>query len=122
MYLATTPSKAEVRAEAERRGFLVAKKLDSYDICFIPEGDTRAWLGDHIQMRPGMIKDTSGNVMGEHPGAQGFIVGQRKGLALGTPAPDGKPHFVLEIRLDIAFLDWVPEGSGKPTFSLSSAL
>jgi tRNA methyl transferase len=96
--LATTPSKAEVRAEAERRGFSVAKKPDSYDICFIPEGDTRAWLGEHIQMRPGMIKDTSGNVVGEHPGAQGFTVGQRKGLALGTPAPDGKPRFVLEIR------------------------
>ncbi len=62
--LATTPSKAEVRAEAERRGFSVAKKPDSYDICFIPEGDTRAWLGEHIQMRPGMIKDTSGNVVG----------------------------------------------------------
>ena len=49
-------------------------------------------------MRPGTIKDTSGNVVGEHPGAQGFTVGQRKGLALGTPAPDGKPRFVLEIR------------------------
>ena len=74
------------------------KKPDSYDICFIPEGDTRAWLGEHIQMRPGLIKDTSGTVLGEHPGAQAYTVGQRKGLALGKPAPDGKPRFVLEIR------------------------
>ena len=96
--LATTPSKAEVREEAARRGFSVAKKPDSYDICFIPEGDTRAWLGEHIQMRPGLIKDTSGTVLGEHPGAQAYTVGQRKGLALGKPAPDGKPRFVLEIR------------------------
>ena len=96
--LATTHSKAEVREEAARRGFSVAKKPDSYDICFIPEGDTRAWLGEHIQMRPGLIKDTSGTVLGEHPGAQAYTVGQRKGLALGTPAPDGKPRFVLEIR------------------------
>ena len=96
--LATTPSKAEVREEAARRGFSVAKKPDSYDICFIPEGDTRAWLGEHIQMRPGLIKDTSGAVLGEHPGAQAYTVGQRKGLALGKPAPDGKPRFVLEIR------------------------
>ena len=96
--LATTPSKAEVREEAARRGFSVAKKPDSYDICFIPEGDTRAWLGEHIQMRPGLIKDTSGTVLWEHPGAQAYTVGQRKGLALGTPAPDGKPRFVLEIR------------------------
>lgn len=96
--LAATPSKAEVREEAARRGFSVAKKPDSYDICFIPEGDTRAWLGEHIQMRPGLIKDTSGAVLGEHPGAQAYTVGQRKGLALGKPAPDGKPRFVLEIR------------------------
>ena len=96
--LATTPSKAEVREEAARRGFSVAKKPDSYDICFIPEGDTRAGLGEHIQMRPGLIKDTSGAVLGEHPGAQAYTVGQRKGLALGKPAPDGKPRFVLEIR------------------------
>ena len=96
--LATTPSKAEVREEAARRSFSVAKKPDSYDICFIPEGDTRAWLGEHIQMRPGLIKDTSGAVLGEHPGAQAYTVGQRKGLALGKPAPDGKPRFVLEIR------------------------
>ena len=96
--LADTPSKAQVRAEAAERGFSVAKKPDSYDICFIPEGDTRAWLGEHIQMRPGLIKDTSGAVLGEHPGAQAYTVGQRKGLALGKPAPDGKPRFVLEIR------------------------
>ena len=96
--LAAPPSQAAARAEAARRGFSVAKKPDSYDICFIPEGDTRAWLGEHIQMRPGLIKDTSGTVLGEHPGAQAYTVGQRKGLALGKPAPDGKPRFVLEIR------------------------
>ena len=96
--LADTPSKDEVRAEAAERGFSVAKKPDSYDICFIPEGDTRAWLGDHIQLRPGLIKDTAGNVLGEHPGSQAYTVGQRKGLALGRPAPDGKPRFVLEVR------------------------
>ena len=37
-------------------------------------------------------------MLGEHPGAQAYTVGQRKGLALGKPAPDGKPRFVLEIR------------------------
>lgn len=96
--LADTPSKDEVRAEAAARGFSVAKKPDSYDICFIPEGDTRAWLEDHIAMTPGQIKDTEGNVLGEHPGAQAYTIGQRKGLAIGHPAPDGKPRFVLEIR------------------------
>ncbi len=90
-------SKAQVRAEAERRGFVTANKPDSYDICFIPDGDTRTWLGDHIPMRPGAIVDTAGNQIGEHAGAAAYTIGQRKGLNIGRPAPDGSPRFVLGI-------------------------
>ena len=96
--LADTPSKAEVRAEAQRRGLSVAKKPDSHDICFISDGDTRGWLAEKIQMSTGDIVDESGAKVGEHHGANAFTVGQRRGLKLGTPAADGKPRFVLEIR------------------------
>ncbi|WP_344223146.1 tRNA 2-thiouridine(34) synthase MnmA [Kocuria atrinae] len=96
--LAETPSKAEVRAEAEARGLTVANKPDSHDICFIPDGDTRGWLEDHMELNPGRIVDSEGEELGEHRGAQAYTVGQRKGLRIGTPAPDGKPRFVLEIR------------------------
>ena len=96
--LAETPSKAQVRAEAEERGLSVAKKPDSHDICFIPDGDTRGWLADHMDLDPGRIVDTKGNELGEHRGAQAYTVGQRRGLHIGRPAPDGKPRFVLEIR------------------------
>ncbi len=96
--LADTPSKAEVRAEAEARGLSVANKPDSHDICFIPDGDTRGWLAERIDMEPGAIVDQEGKPLGEHEGAHAFTVGQRKGLKLGTPAADGKPRFVLEIR------------------------
>ncbi|GAA1341945.1 tRNA 2-thiouridine(34) synthase MnmA [Arthrobacter roseus] len=96
--LAETPSKAEVRAEAERRGLSVAKKPDSHDICFIPDGDTRGWLEERIEMSEGDIVDAEGATIGRHGGANAFTVGQRKGLQLGRPAADGKPRFVLEIR------------------------
>ena len=96
--LAETPSKAEVRAEAEARGLSVASKPDSHDICFIPDGDTRGWLAERIDMTKGEIVDATGAPLGEHEGAHAFTVGQRKGLKLGTPAADGKPRFVLEIR------------------------
>lgn len=96
--LAATPSKAEVRAEAEQRGLSVANKPDSHDICFIPDGDTRGWLAEQIEMRDGDVVDETGSKVGEHPGANAFTVGQRRGLKLGTPASDGKPRFVLEIR------------------------
>ncbi|TLK51202.1 tRNA 2-thiouridine(34) synthase MnmA [Glutamicibacter sp. V16R2B1] len=96
--LAETPSKAQVRAEAAERGLTVANKPDSHDICFIPDGDTRGWLAERIEMTPGKIVDQDGNELGEHTGSQAFTVGQRKGLRLGRPAADGKPRFVLEIR------------------------
>lgn len=96
--LGDTPSKDLVRAEAEERGLSVAQKPDSHDICFIPDGDTRGWLEEKIDMTQGSILDTEGQEIGTHPGAQAFTIGQRRGLAIGKPAEDGKRRFVLEIR------------------------
>ncbi len=96
--LGATPSKAEVRAEAAARGFSVANKPDSHDICFIPDGDTRGWLAERVGAEQGSILDRSGNEIGSHEGAHAFTVGQRKGLNIGFPADDGKPRFVLEVR------------------------
>jgi len=96
--LGSTPSKALVRAEAEERGLTVAHKPDSHDICFIPDGDTRGWLAEKVGTAPGEIVDRTGAVVGKHEGAHAFTVGQRRGLSLGVPAPDGKPRFVLEVR------------------------
>ncbi|GGR24016.1 tRNA 2-thiouridine(34) synthase MnmA [Agromyces mediolanus] len=96
--LGDTPSKELVRQEAERRGLAVARKPDSYDICFIPDGDTKGWLADRVGETPGDIVDRTGAVVGSHDGAHAYTVGQRRGLRLGTPAPDGRPRFVLEVR------------------------
>ena len=96
--LGATASKDLVRKEAAERGLTVANKPDSYDICFIPEGDTREWLREFIPSEPGNIIDQSGQVVGEHDGHVGFTIGQRKGLKLGRPAKDGRPRYVLEIR------------------------
>ena len=96
--LGDTPSKELIRAEAEERGLQVAQKPDSHDICFIPDGDTRGWLSDHVRREPGEILDESGAVVGTHDGAHGYTVGQRRGLQLGRPAPDGNPRYVLSIR------------------------
>jgi len=96
--LGSTPSKALVRAEAAERGLSVAQKPDSHDICFIPDGDTRGWLAEKVGAEQGEILDRDGAVVGTHDGAHAFTVGQRKGLRLGVPAPDGKPRFVLEVR------------------------
>src|SRR5580704_391863 len=95
--LGDTP-KDQVRAEAAGRGLAVADKPDSHDVCFIADGDTKAFLARHLGQAPGPIVDTSGAVLGEHDGAYAFTVGQRKGLRVDTPASDGKPRYVLDIE------------------------
>jgi len=96
--LAETPSKDLVRQEAAERGFSLAGKPDSHDICFIPDGDTRGWLAQKVGAKEGPVLDEQGDVIGSHQGAHAFTVGQRKGLQLGYPAADGKPRYVLEVR------------------------
>ncbi|WP_040158326.1 tRNA 2-thiouridine(34) synthase MnmA [Mobilicoccus massiliensis] len=89
-------TKPEIREEAAARGFAVAKKPDSYDICFIADGDTRGFLASHLGERPGDIVDVDGEVVGTHGGAYGYTVGQRKGLALQRPSADGRPRYVVD--------------------------
>ena len=95
--LGDTP-KVKVRAEAAERGLLVADKPDSHDVCFIADGDTRGFLARKLGSAPGEIVDADGTVLGAHDGVHGFTVGQRKGLYLDRPAPDGRPRYVLSIE------------------------
>jgi tRNA-specific 2-thiouridylase len=91
-------TKTQVRAEAAQRGLAVAEKPDSHDICFIADGDTRGFLASRLGEAPGDIVDAhTGAKLGTHNGAFGFTVGQRKGLDLRVPAPDGRPRYVLSI-------------------------
>src|SRR4051812_7985119 len=96
--LGTAASKDDVRAEAAARGLSVSAKPDSYDICFVADGDTQGFLRDRLGSQPGEIVDADGAVLGEHNGAYAFTVGQRRGLAIGRPAPDGRPRYVLSVE------------------------
>ena len=92
-----TPKPA-IREEAARRGLSVADKPDSHDICFIPSGDTQAFLGARIGVRRGtVVDDATGAVLAEHEGVHGFTIGQRKGLGIAGPGPDGLPRYVTAI-------------------------
>jgi tRNA-specific 2-thiouridylase len=91
-------AKPRVREEAAARGFYVADKPDSHDICFIPDGDTRKWLAERLGEQPGDIVDTDGTTLGRHTGAYAFTVGQRRGLRLGQPAAGGEPRYVVEVQ------------------------
>ena len=86
-------AKFEVRAIAARHGLAVAEKPDSADICFVPGGDYREFVGRFVADRPGRIVDRDGAVLGEHRGVQHFTVGQRRGLGVTT----GEPTFVTAL-------------------------
>ena len=90
--------KVDIRVEAEARGLAVAQKPDSHDICFVPSGDNAGWLRDRLGSETGPIVDQSGTKIGEHKGAYTYTIGQRKGLGLTVPTPDGSPRFVLKIE------------------------
>jgi len=93
-------TKNEVRMEAEQRGLLTAKKPDSHDICFIPDGDTAGFLRSKLGDQPGEIVDIeTGQVIAEHEGAFGYTIGQRRGLDLRVPAADGKPRYVVDVDI-----------------------
>jgi tRNA-specific 2-thiouridylase len=90
-------TKERVREIAAQRGFAVAAKPDSHDICFIPDGDTRGFLARRLGSRPGPVIDAAtGSTVGEHEGTYGFTVGQRRGL--GVEAGDQRPRYVLGIE------------------------
>ncbi|MGY1711081.1 tRNA 2-thiouridine(34) synthase MnmA [Geodermatophilus sp. SYSU D00758] len=90
-------TKQRVREIAADRGFAVAAKADSHDICFIPDGDTRAFLARRLGEQPGPVVDAgTGATVGTHSGTYGFTVGQRRGL--GVAAGDSRPRYVLGIE------------------------
>lgn len=91
-------SKDDVRAEAAALGIPVAGKRDSFDICFIPDRDTRGYLRRHLGEEPGVIVDEAGEVVGQHSGAYQYTVGQRRGLHLPRPHADGQPRYVTGIE------------------------
>ena len=82
-------TKEEARAIAEAQGFINARKKDSQDICFVPDGDYVAFMKRYTgkEYPSGDYLDLQGNVVGKHCGAVCYTLGQRKGLGIALGAP-----------------------------------
>ena len=79
--------KSEVREIAEENGFINAKKHDSQDICFVPDGNYSAFIEKYTgeKFPEGDFVDKSGKKLGTHKGIIRYTVGQRRGLGLALP-------------------------------------
>ena len=79
--------KDAVRALAEAAGLPTARRRDSQDVCFLPEGDYAAFLRERGErLTPGAFIDKSGKVLGRHKGLAAYTRGQRKGLGVSAAA------------------------------------
>ena len=87
--------KSEIRKIAFDRGYeVLANKGESYEICFIPDNNYRAFLSRKRDIKKGNFIDVNGNIIGTHDGFPYFTVGQRKGLGFhGSDA-----HYVVDIN------------------------
>lgn len=100
-------TKDEVRTIAEENGFVNARKKDSQDICFIPDGNyaevVESVLGKSFPEGDFVTQD--GKILGRHKGIIRYTTGQRKGLGLALPAP----LYVKEKRVEENLVVLCPE-------------
>lgn len=94
--LGVIANKEQVRTIAEEHGFINARKHDSQDICFVPDGDYARFIEEYTgkKFAAGNFVDEEGKVLGRHKGIIRYTVGQRKGLGLALP----QPMYVKEIN------------------------
>lgn len=94
--------KTEIRQMALDFGYPeLAKKAESYEICFVPDNDYRGFLKKKVEgleerVAGGAFVDKTGRILGKHKGYPFYTIGQRKGLDIAL----GKPVFVTHIDPD----------------------
>lgn len=94
-----TYQKSEIRQMAYDMGFAeLSKKSESYEICFVPDNDYRAFLRNKVEnldekVAGGNFVNTEGKILGKHKGYPFYTIGQRKGLDIAF----GEPAYVTEI-------------------------
>lgn len=91
-------TKEEARKLAEENGFVNARKRDSQDICFVPDGEYVNVI-EYLSGKnypEGQFISLDGNVLGTHKGIIRYTVGQRKGLGISF----SKPMYVIEKNVE----------------------
>jgi tRNA-specific 2-thiouridylase len=94
--------KTEIRNMAHDMGYdELAKKPESYEICFVPDNDYRGFLKRRVpglteKVDGGVFIDKNGKELGRHTGYPFYTIGQRRGLGIAL----GEPYFVTEIIPD----------------------
>lgn len=106
--------KPEIRQIATELGLVTHAKKDSTGICFIGEKRFKAFLNEYILARPGDIKNTSGECLGQHDGLMFYTLGQRQGLGIGgMQNAHDDPWYVVDKDLNTNTLI-IAQGNNHP--------
>ncbi|MGC9605652.1 MAG: tRNA 2-thiouridine(34) synthase MnmA [Minisyncoccia bacterium] len=88
-------TKPEVRKLAKDLKLPNADKKDSQGLCFIGKVDLKGFLRHYIRAEPGEVLSENGEVIGKHPGALLFTIGERRGFTITKKTPADAPYFVI---------------------------
>lgn len=129
-------TKDEIRRIAEENNLVVAKRPDSQDLCFIPQGTTpQTYLANFLEEKPGAILHVqTGEMIGTHKGTHNYTIGQRRGLGIAWPEPlyvtgidpdmrivyVGPPEALLRRELTASEVNWImPAPPAEPFDALA---
>ena len=87
--------KSQVRKLAAKHDLFTAEKKDSQGICFLGPVDMKEFLQHYIEVRPGDVLDTDGNVIGMHDGALFYTLGERRGFTIIKKTDNDSPRYVV---------------------------
>ncbi|PIR98124.1 MAG: tRNA 2-thiouridine(34) synthase MnmA [Candidatus Colwellbacteria bacterium CG10_big_fil_rev_8_21_14_0_10_42_22] len=88
--------KSEVREIARKSDLHVAEKKDSQGVCFVGQITLQEFLGRYLREKKGKVLNTKGEVVGAHPGAHFYTIGQRHGLGIAL----NEPHYVASTDIE----------------------
>ena len=89
-------TKPEVRSLARKFGLPNAEKKDSQGLCFIGKVNIKEFLSHYMKSEPGNVLDENGEVIGAHPGALFFTIGERHGFTITKKTPHDQPLYVID--------------------------
>lgn len=118
--------KSDTRKLAATYNLPTATKKDSQGICFIGKVSMKEFLAHYINEQPGDVLNTQGKIIGNHPGALFFTLGERHGFTITSKGTDDEALYVIEKNIEqntitVAPKDFlVSENSGQETFQLHS--
>lgn len=106
--------KAQIRDFAKQLGLVTHNKKDSTGICFIGEKRFKTFLKEFILAKPGEIRSSTGELLGQHDGLMFYTLGQRQGLGIGgRQSAMDEPWYVVDKEVSTNTLV-VAQGSDHP--------